>query len=141
MQVDPISFFEGLDVLVATGLDETGGVTTRRCAEWVAEQQKCEAVVLKQKEPVPQYCFIHRKDGDSDFVNTFLKEMSESVGKMIIDPMFSKCIPPGDVDRDNHRGRQGQRGPAGGDGPGRGRADRGPAVSGEAAGHQAHASV
>eukprot|EP00974_Lingulodinium_polyedra_P087629 8494473-Lingulodinium_polyedra.AAC.1 len=51
--------FEGLDVLVATGLDELGGVTTRRFTEWVAEQQKSEAVVLKQNR-------LWREERDAD---------------------------------------------------------------------------
>ena len=29
----------------------------------------------KLKDQNPKFCFIHRKDGDIDFINTFLKEM------------------------------------------------------------------
>ena len=34
-----------------------------------------QAVKLKEQCPSPQQCFLHRKDGDIDFINTFLKEM------------------------------------------------------------------
>ena len=68
-------------------------ISQKSNSNMLKEIAQSEAMVLEQEEPAPQYCFIHRKDGDSDFVNTFLKEMSESVGKMIIDPMFFMYSP------------------------------------------------
>ena len=41
-----------------------------------------EATVIKNMTPLPPFCFVHRKDGDIDFVNTFLKEMSDCVSNM-----------------------------------------------------------
>ena len=69
-------------------------ISQKSNSNMLKEIAQSEAIVLKQQEPSPPYCFIHRKDGDSDFVNTFLKEMSESVCKMIIDPMFLKMHSP-----------------------------------------------
>ena len=43
------------------------------------EIAKSEAMIIKNITPLPLFSFVHRKDGDIDFVNTFLKEMSDCV--------------------------------------------------------------
>ena len=36
-----------------------------------------EAFKIKQSSPKPLYCIVHRKEGDSDFISAFLKELGE----------------------------------------------------------------
>eukprot|EP00092_Neocalanus_flemingeri_P032681 GFUD01035546.1.p1 GENE.GFUD01035546.1~~GFUD01035546.1.p1 ORF type:complete len:414 (+),score=163.75 GFUD01035546.1:43-1284(+) len=37
-----------------------------------------EANKIKQSSPKPLYCIVHRKEGDSDFISAFLKELDEN---------------------------------------------------------------
>jgi len=37
-----------------------------------------EANKIKQSSPKPLYCVVHKKDGDSDFISTFLKELDDN---------------------------------------------------------------
>ena len=39
--------FTGLDQLMASQLDETGGVVTAKFDEWVAQEQKTQAIIMK----------------------------------------------------------------------------------------------
>ena len=39
--------FTGLDQLMASQLDETGGVVTSKFDEWVAQEQKTQAIIMK----------------------------------------------------------------------------------------------
>lgn len=57
-------------------------ITQKSNSNMLKEIARSEAMIIKNTAPLPPFCFVHRKDGDVDFVNTFLKEMSDS--KMLI---------------------------------------------------------
>ena len=54
-------------------------ITQKSNSNMLKEIARSEAMIIKNTAPSPPFCFVHRKDGDVDFVNTFLKEMSDSV--------------------------------------------------------------
>jgi len=59
-------------------MQKTLKVSLKSNSNMLKEIATAEALKLKSLSPVPKYCFIHRKDGDVDFINTFLKEIDNA---------------------------------------------------------------
>ena len=54
-------------------------LTTKTNSNLLKEIALHEATKIKTAAPKPSYCYLHRKDGDSDFISTFLKELNDNV--------------------------------------------------------------
>lgn len=52
--------YSGLDSMMASTLDETGGIVTSRFDEWVAQEQKTAAVIMKNQRQ-----FVEERDAES----------------------------------------------------------------------------
>ena len=54
-------------------------LTTKTNSNLLKEIAQHEALKIKTSDPKPAYCYIYRKDGDTDFISTFLKELNDNV--------------------------------------------------------------
>ena len=61
-------------------MQKTLKLTTKTNSNLLKEIANHEALKIKSQSPRPPYCYLYRKDGDSDFISTFLKDLGDSVG-------------------------------------------------------------
>ena len=71
--------FTGLDQLMASQLDETGGVVTSKFDEWVAQEQKTQAIIMKNTR--------------------LLQEEKDSDAKRLANPKAGKAGAKGDQEK------------------------------------------
>ena len=60
-------------------MQKTLKFSKRSISGFQKEVAKYEASAIKDAQPPKSFCFIHRKDGDMDFINTFLTEIGDKV--------------------------------------------------------------
>ena len=73
-------------------MQKTLKVSLKSNSNMLKEIAQAEASKLKSLSPVPKHCFIHRKDGDVDYINTFLKEIDNAVSSEIMSHFIMKQI-------------------------------------------------
>ena len=54
-------------------------VSQKNNSNMLKELAAYEANKIKESSPKPLYCIVHRKEGDSDFISAFLKELDDNV--------------------------------------------------------------
>ena len=60
-------------------MQKTLKISKKSNSNFQKEVAKHEAAALSNAQPPLSFCFIHRKDGDMDYVNTFLTELGDKV--------------------------------------------------------------
>ena len=60
-------------------MQKTLKISKRSISSFQKEVAKYEASAIKDAQPLQSFCFIHRKDGDMDYINTFLTEIGDKV--------------------------------------------------------------
>ena len=60
-------------------MQKTLKINKRANSSFQKEVAKYEASAIKDAHPQQGFCFIHRKDGDMDYINTFLTEIGDKV--------------------------------------------------------------
>ena len=60
-------------------MQKTLKLTTKTNSNLLKEVAQHEALKIKTSSPKQPYCYIYRRDGDPDFISTFLKELNDNV--------------------------------------------------------------
>ena len=60
-------------------MQKTLKVSQKNNSNLLKELAVYEAQKTKQTSPKPLYCVVHRKEGDSDFISAFIKELDDNV--------------------------------------------------------------
>ena len=60
-------------------MQKTLKISKKSNSNFQKEVAKHEAAAVRNAQPPLSFCFIHRKDGDMDYVNTFLTELGDKV--------------------------------------------------------------
>ena len=60
-------------------MQKTLKISKRSNSSFQKEVAKYEATAIKDAQPPQKFSFIHRKDGDMDYINTFLTEIGDKV--------------------------------------------------------------
>ena len=64
-------------------MQKTLKISKRSNSSFQKEVAKYEATAIKDAQPPQKFSFIHRKDGDMDYINTFLTEIGEKVSILL----------------------------------------------------------